>query len=645
MDNTFEPKTIFFLLFSIILSIWIYYPGLSGAFVFDDNPNIVDNGYLKIDQFSFEDLWQASISSSSGPLRRPVSMLSFAINHVLTGMDPWWMKVTNLCIHIFNALILLLVLRQVFTRLYQNNEKIVMIAPLIITTVWLVHPIHITSVSYIVQRMTLLSATFVLLALYGYLKLRALKLCGWRSYLLSLSILNFWLLGLFSKETAVLLSIYIFVIEWCLYGFRSESRQEKIHLSTLWTLLAIPWAGAFIYILYQPSFIFDGYVQRDFIIVERVLTEFRIVIEYLRLIFIPDIRHMGIFHDDIVLSRSLLNPVSTVLSLLLIIGLLVLAIRLKPKLALFSLGILWFFGGHVLESSIYPLEIMFLHRNYLPSVGILLVLTEVGYILFQHYRTLAIVTICAVVLGFSICTRSLAHQWSDDYKMLILEAINNPKSVRANSRAGQLYRNIAIASEQGIMRLKYRREAEKYFKRIRELDPQDVTGELSILKIYLRFGEAPPKILLDNLIQAIATAKIKMGTTNVFRSLNQCLIEKGCYLEAREFHRLLQALLSNPSISDRQKGELLGNYAAYVLALENDLDKAISIVLQAINGEPSMLELYELLIYYYDKRGDVEGIKQAIDTLDSKDRLGRYRKYLRQVREEVNASVDLPHTP
>ena len=58
-----------------------------------------------------------------------------------------------------------------------------------------------------------------------------------------------------------------------------------------------------------------------------------------------------------------------------------------------------------------------------------------------------------------------------------------------------------------------------------------------------------------------------------------------------------------------------------------------------------MLELYELLIYYYDKRGDVEGIKQAIDTLDSKDRLGRYRKYLRQVREEVNASVDLPHTP
>ena len=381
MDSTFEPKTIFLLLFSIILSIWIYYPGLSGAFVFDDNPNIVDNGYLKIDQFSFEDLWQASISSSSGPLRRPVSMLSFAINHVLTGMDPWWMKVTNLCIHIFNALILLLVLRQVFTRLYQNNEKIVMIAPLIITTVWLVHPIHITSVSYIVQRMTLLSATFVLLALYGYLKLRALKLCGWRSYLLSLSILIFWLLGLFSKETAVLLSIYIFVIEWCLYGFRSESRQEKIHLSTLWILLAIPWVGAFIYILYQPSFILDGYVQRDFIIVERVLTEFRIVIEYLRLIIIPDIRHMGIFHDDIVLSRSLLNPVSTLLSLLLIIGLLVLAIRLKPKLALFSLGILWFFGGHVLESSIYPLEIMFLHRNYLPSVGILLVLTEVGYIL------------------------------------------------------------------------------------------------------------------------------------------------------------------------------------------------------------------------------------------------------------------------
>ena len=202
-----------------------------------------------------------------------------------------------------------------------------------------------------------------------------------------------------------------------------------------------------------------------------------------------------------------------------------------------------------------------------------------------------------------------------------------------------------MASEPGIERLKHREKAEKYFRRTRELDPRDVTGELSILGIYLQFGDTPPKKMLDNLIQMISTAKLTLGASNVFNSIIRCLIKEGCSLEEREFHRLMQALLSNPSISDRQKGELLGNYAAYVLAFENDLDKAISIVLQAINDDPSMLELYELLIYYYDKRGDVEGIKQAIDTLDSKDRLGRYRKYLRQVREEVNISVDLPHTP
>ena len=645
MNNRAYLKAASCLILGLAFSVWIYLPGLSGIFALDDYTNIANNSYLKIEHFTLEDFWQASLSSNSGPLKRPVAMASFAINHVLTGMDTWWMKLTNLGIHLLNGVILLLVLTQLFRRLYQNNDKYAVVVPYIITITWLVHPINVTAVSYIVQRMTSLSATFVLLSLYCYLKLRERKLLDWRGYALSLSILFFWLLGLLSKETAILLSIYIFSIEWCLYGFKTDSEGEKKHLRILWSLLAAPWVCAFIYVLYEPSFVLNGYVSRDYTIVERVLTEFRIVIDYLRLIIVPDIGYMGLYHDDIILSRTLFSPVSTLLSALLIIGLLILAIRVKQRFPLFCLGVFWFFGGHVLESTVYPLELMFLHRNYIPSIGIILVLSEAGYLLYQHYRTVAIATICTMVLGYSICTHFLAYRWSDDYMMSILEVMNHPESVRANFGAGQLYNNFAMASEPGIERLKHREKAEKYFRRTRELDPRDVTGELSILGIYLQFGDTPPKIMLDNLVQMISTAKLTLGASNVFNSITRCLIKEGCSLEEREFHRLLQAFLSNPSISDRQKGELSGNYAAYVLEFENDLDKAISIVLQAINDDPSMLELYELLIYYYGIRGNVDDIKQAIDTLDSKDKLGRYRKYSRQVTEEVNASVDLPHTP
>jgi len=222
----------------MLLTVWAYFPGLTGSFVFDDVGNIYENQLLKIEHFTFEDLWQASLSNSSGPLRRPVAMFSFAINHVLTGMDPWWMKLTNLGIHLINGLILLLVLKQLFGKLSQNNYKYAAMLPTFIALIWLIHPINVTAVSYIVQRMASLSATFVLLAIYCYMKLREGKYSAWRSYTLSSSILIFWLLGLLTKETAILLSIYIFVIEWCVYGFQTDTKVEKRHLGILWTLIA-----------------------------------------------------------------------------------------------------------------------------------------------------------------------------------------------------------------------------------------------------------------------------------------------------------------------------------------------------------------------------------------------------------------------
>ena len=190
-----QYTTKYFLLFILTLGFWSYFPGLSGPFDFDDYENIYENELLKIEHFTLEDFWQASLSNYSGPLKRPVAMASFAINHVLTGMDTWWMKLTNLGIHLLNGMILLLVLTLLFRRLYQNNDKYAVVVPYIITITWLVHPINVTAVSYIVQRMTSLSATFVLLSLYCYLKLRERKMLDWRGYVLSLSILFFLVAG------------------------------------------------------------------------------------------------------------------------------------------------------------------------------------------------------------------------------------------------------------------------------------------------------------------------------------------------------------------------------------------------------------------------------------------------------------------
>jgi len=639
MDSTFEPKIIFCLILGIILSIWIYIPGLGGSFEFDDYGAIANNGYLKISHFTFEDLWQASLSTDTGPLKRPVAMFSFAVNHVFTGMDPWWMKLTNLSIHLINGLLVLLVVRRLFHQFYDRNRTDLSLIPYFIAGLWLVHPINVTAVSYIVQRMTSLSATFVLLAIYCYLKLREGKLLDWRGYVLSLSMLIFWLLGMLSKETAILLSIYIFVIEWCVYGFQTDSIGKKRYLRILWSLLAVPWVCAFIYAIYEPSFIRAGYEYRDYTMIERVLTEFRIVVDYLRLIIIPDTRHLGLYHDDIIYSKSLIEPISTLLSMLMIIGLMVLAIRVRKKSPLFCLGVFWFLGGHVLESTIYPLELMFLHRNYLPSIGILLAVTDIGVRLYQRNRVIMTVAAVSILLGFSVSTRSLAYQWSDDFRMLILEAMNNPKSVRANFSAGHTIKVYVLHTAPGKQRDEYKRMAIEYFNKIKKLDHRNTLGEMSILETYLLMKEVPPQSIIENLILDLPAAKLDLGTTGILKSYLVCLTSGSCPLKSEDFDRIVQALLSNQELNGYQRHKLLIVYAEYLADYQDNIKSAIAIAVDAL-VEHTTLKGFMLLSLYYEKGGYMKEMKRNVDMLERTDKFGRYRRFIRESRERMNSQFN-----
>jgi protein O-mannosyl-transferase len=630
-------KEIISLILGLILTIWAYYPGLSGPFTFDDHHNIADNNFLKIEHFSFEELWQASLSSDSGPLKRPVSMFSFAVNHLFTEMDPWWMKLTNLFIHLLNGFLVLLLMKSLFYRFHGRGRFGAVLAPYFIAGLWLVHPINVTAVSYIVQRMTSLSATFVLLALYCYLKLRERKPPpGWRSYLLSISIMLFWLLGLLSKETAILLSIYIFAIEWCVYGFKTDSNIEKIQLRIVWGLFAAPWVCALLYIIYDPSYILNGYGSRNFTITERVLTEFRIVSEYIRLIILPDVGDMGFFQDDIELSTSLWSPLSTLFGVVFLVSLFILAISVRKRNALLSLGLLWFLGGHLLESTVFPIELMFLHRNYLPSVGLLLIVGDIVIQFSEHHRRLVTVGAVLLLVGLSINTRSLSYQWSGDLRMLLMEVINNPDSVRANFAAGELYLNMAAVTESGKYRDEYRVKGEAYLRRISDLKKNDVSGDLKILESYLQREEVPPRELVDDIIQSLPDKHFERRTINIIKSIFICVIRSQCHLISDDIHKIMQAINYNSNISSRNRAELLGYYANYIFEYENNIDGAISVLLDAIKIESSILELYELLIFYYEKSGDTVSMKSTIDVLERKDRFGRFNEYINHAREVVN---------
>ncbi len=191
------PWWILFAAFAVTLA--VYWPGLSGGFLFDDYPNIVDNHGVQPHDASLASLVGTALSSSSSEFKRPLASLSFAVNYLASGLDPYWMKLTNLVIHLLNGLLVFLLARALLqclpvgarSRAMPFNEheqdldkgiareraptgargvddqRIGVIAALIAAG-WMLLPINLTGVLYVVQRMESMANLFVLLGLLGY---------------------------------------------------------------------------------------------------------------------------------------------------------------------------------------------------------------------------------------------------------------------------------------------------------------------------------------------------------------------------------------------------------------------------------------------------------------------------------------------
>jgi hypothetical protein len=213
-----------FLLVSL-LTVTVYFPGLSGDYMFDDRANLLQNQQLEFETLDLEALQNAAFSSGSGALRRPVSMASFALNRYFFGIAPFSHKVVNLGIHLLTGAALLL-LGRMLLRSYQQyrdpalSEQIVTWLPIVIAGLWLVHPLNLTTVLYIVQRMTSLAALFTVCGLLLYVMGRRRMLAG--KHGLSLILAGLLLCGslaVFSKENGILLPLYMLVLETTLFRF------------------------------------------------------------------------------------------------------------------------------------------------------------------------------------------------------------------------------------------------------------------------------------------------------------------------------------------------------------------------------------------------------------------------------------------
>jgi tetratricopeptide (TPR) repeat protein len=415
-----------------VLVVLIYTPSLTGPFIFDDIGNIRDNPHIRVPALSLENLAWAAFHS---PItNRPVANISFALNYYANGYNPVGFHVVNVLIHIATGFFLYFLAKATLsTPALKAKYAQCGWIPFFTVFIWIVHPLQTQSVSYIVQRMNSLAAMFYILSLLLYVRFRLSERTR-SKWLLFAGCVVSGLLAFGTKEISAALPGFIILYEW--YFFQKLSRRWGLrHLLILLTVGLVIILISMAYFKNAPiAHILSSYNSRDFTMIQRVLTEFRVVIFYLSLLIWPRPSRLNLDHD-FVLSYSLTDPGTTLPAILIILALIIAAVLTARRYPLISFCILWFLGNLVIESSVLGLEVIFEHRNYLPSMLAVMALVA---LMFRHIKPvwLAVILLCIAGTVFSAWTFQRNRVWSDEIALYQDCAVKSPAKARSQNNLG-----------------------------------------------------------------------------------------------------------------------------------------------------------------------------------------------------------------
>jgi protein O-mannosyl-transferase len=337
-------------------------------FHFDDRPQITLNPNIQIRVFTLDGLVQL-VTNTYKETIRVFSFFTLAVNYYFGGFDVFGYHLVNFVIHVASGIFLYWFLLLTFNlpSLKEKYGAMSYKVALFSSLIFISHPIQTQSVTYIVQRMASMAGMFYLLSLILYVKGRLTT--GLLRILYFGGMVFSYLLGVFSKENVAILPLFIALYEFYFFQKLDLSPRGKNILFVLMGIVVV--VGAFGFIFWGRRYIdltIVGYQYRTFTMSERVLTQFRVVLYYVTLLIYPHPSRLNLDYD-FPISKTMFDPPTTLISILIIAGLMGYSIWVARKKPVLSFFVLWYFGNLVIESSIFPLEMVYEHRLYLPAVG------------------------------------------------------------------------------------------------------------------------------------------------------------------------------------------------------------------------------------------------------------------------------------
>ncbi len=471
------------LLAVLLLVLWAYWQGLQGPFLFDDFgtlPKLGEFGPVH----SWAVFWRYITAGGGDPTGRPIALLSFLIDARNWPAPPWPFKFTNLVLQLANGTLLAALLWRLGRVLEPAGTRAAR-AAVLGATLWMLHPLFVSTTLYVVQREAMLAAFFVLLGLLAYTRGRRLMLTGRNKRGIAWALLGLvgcTFLATFSKANGALLPLLALVLEATVFARQplagSSRRQWRV---MLWIFAALPALLLLAYLLWTglQATLHHPEVRR-WTEPQRLLTEPRVLWDYLKLLWLPRPFSTGLFNDAFAVSRSLWHPADTLPALLGIIALIALGWRWRRTHPVLALAILFYFAGMALESTTVPLELYFEHRNYLPAMTMFWPpawwLSDL-----RRWRGFRGTLTIGLPLLLALLTLQRAVLWGHADQQAMLWARINPHSARAQAYAAQF--EAANGQPQ---------DAERRLLPLLAAHPDQVQLAFNLLNVQCRLGGVQP---------------------------------------------------------------------------------------------------------------------------------------------------------
>jgi hypothetical protein len=619
------------------ITLAVYLPGLNGGFVFDDMPNIVLNKELHVRSLQWQEWITAAFSSPASSIQRPIAMLTFAANIYATGLDPAPMKLTNIFIHALNACLVFFLSREILAavgrrRAGAGDQARYDWAAYAIAAAWALHPINLMAVLFIVQRMESLCHTFVFsgLLLYCWGRRRMIEGGGgWLPALAGLALASG--IGVLVKESAALTPLYALFLELFVYRFEGQNGRIERRLHALF-LVIVAAPGIIAVAWLWPRFQFLGVVPgRDFSILERLLTESRVLMDYLGWILFPRLGQLGLYHDQYAISHGLLSPVSTILCSLGLLALAALAFAIRRARPVTALGIAWFLSAHTLTASVIPLELVFEHRNYFASLGILMALVDLLWLhpaLPRLQKAGGAALACIVVL-FASLTLMRATEWSNPWRFSESEALKHPDSPRATY---ELARNLVVLSNYDPTS-RFLKPALAAIDQARRVDKRGVLPEQAALLVSERTHQPIDPEWWASMQRKLRSEPVTVQATGALAALTECQAIGHCHFDVQSMLDTFSAALEqgdNP--------EVLNIYGSFAINTLHDPELSLKLRKEAVRLKPGEGQYLINLAQLQIALGQFDDARKQIAALRAAGRLGQNELPARELESSLAAA-------